>query len=165
MLDFGLYGLIAAYVALGIVMLSLHVYSNWSPWIKSGATVLLTLFFIVTYQSYPGILGWPVSTDRLPSRLYLIGLEMAEPDQIYLWGRDLGTGLEYHKPRAYELPYSKTLHEKASEAGKKLRRGLEVIVEIEPLGDVKLKLNAEDTVIGTSSVRFVDAPEGLVPQK
>ena len=165
MLDFGLYGLIASYVALGIVLLSLHVYSNWSPWIKAAATLLLTLFFAVTYRSYPGILGWPVSTERLPARLYLIGLETAEPDQIYLWGRDLGNGVGYQRPRAYELPYSKSLHEKASEAGKKLRRGLRVIVELEPLGDMTLKTNAEDTVIGTSTVRFVDAPEGLVPEK
>lgn len=165
MLDFGLYGLIASYVALGIVLLSLHVYSNWSPWIKASATVLLTLFFAVTYQSYPGLLGWPVSTERLPDPLYLIGLETAEPDRIYLWARDLGPGLGYQQPRAYALPYSKSLHEKANEAGRKLRRGLEVIVELDPVDNVTMKANSEETVIGTSTVRFVDAPEGLIPEK
>ncbi len=104
-------------------------------------------------------------TERLPDRLYLIGLETAEPDQIYLWGRDLELGLGYQRPRAYELPYSKSLHEKANEAGKKLRRGLEIIVELDPIDNVTMKTGGEETVVGTSTVRFVDAPEGLVPQK
>lgn len=165
MLDFGLYGLIGSYVALGVILLSLHIYSNWSPIIKAAATVLMALFFAVTYRSYPGLLGWPFATERLPSRLYLIGLEIAEPDRVYLWARDLSRGLAYQQPRAYSLTYSKTLHEKAAEAGRKLRRGLEVIVEVEPAGNVNMKLDAGETVIGTSTVRFIDAPEGLVPEK
>jgi hypothetical protein len=164
-LDFGLYGLIAAYVALGVILLSLHIYSNWSPIIKAAATLMLALFFTVTYRSYPGLLGWPFTTERLPSRLYLIGLEVAEPDQVYLWARDLGNGLGYQQPRAYALPYSKTLHEKAAEAGRKLRRGLEIILEVEPAGNVTMKLDAGETVIGTSTLRFIDAPQGLATEK
>ena len=162
----GIGGLITAYVVLAAVLLSLHVYSNWSVWIKAFATVLVIGLCVVTYRSYPKLLGWPVATDVLPSRLYLVAVQVSEPDTVYLWAADLDKGLSRRRPRAYELEYSKTLHEQAERAGRKLRRGISVVVEIEPAdGAVARVADEAAAVIKSLKLRFVDAPEGLFPKK
>ena len=162
----GVAGLITAYAVLAAVLLSLHVYSNWNVWIKAVATVLVIGLCVVTYRSYPKLLGWPVATDVLPSRLYLVAVQVSEPDTVYLWAANLDQGLRRQRPRAYELEYSKTLHEKAEKAGRQLRRGISVVVEIEP-NDGAISRVADETaaVVKSLRLRFVDAPEGLFPTK
>lgn len=159
--------LIAAYVALGTLLLSLHLYSNWNVWIKAAATIVLTGFYYVTYVSYPQLQGWPLATERLPSRLYLLGIQTVEPNSIYLWARDLDQGFGNKRPRAYELPYSKSLHQRASRAGRKLRRNIAVMVEIDPLpeGGRALVKEGMGAVVLSSTVRFTEIPEGLSPPK
>lgn len=165
MLNLGVPGLVAAYVALAVLLLSLHLYSNWSWWVKGAATLLLAGFYFVTYSSFPQLLGWPTPYDP-PKRLYLIGIDIAEPDYVYLWARDLDQGLGLTTPRAYRLPYSKLLHREAEEAGHKLRKRIPVIGEIDALPNAGLTAaDGEATTVKTPSVRFVDAPEGLVPLK
>lgn len=159
--------LIAAYVGMGILLLSLHIYSNWNPWVKAAATVMMVGFFFVSYTSYPMLMGWPLVTDKLPSRLHLLGIQTEEPDSIYLWARDLDQGFGDKRPRAYELSYSKSLHESAVNAGRKLRRNIAVMVEIDPLpDDQRTDITAgEGAVVGNSTVRFSEIPEGLSPPK
>ena len=128
----GIAGLVIAYVGLAIVLLSIHIYSNWTGWVKSAVTVLGIALCVVTYNSYPKITGFPVGSDSLPSRLYLLAIEIAEPDTIFLWARDLDQGLRQTPPRAYELPYSQLLHERAERARGRLKRGVAVIGEIDP---------------------------------
>lgn len=163
--NFGLEGLVAAYIALALILLSIHVYSDWSPWVKGVATLLVTGFCAVTYLSWPGLMGWPLKSEVLPSRLYLIGLDIVEPDSVYLWARDLDQGTGDRRPRAYDLPYSKILHQQAAEAGNKLRRNLRVIVEIEPAAGRMRPAQSDLAVVHQSTVRFVDAPQGLLPEK
>ena len=159
--------LIAAYVAVALLLLSLHLYSNWGLLTKAAITVVVTGFFFVTYVSYPQLMGWPLVTDRLPSRLHLLGIQTVEPDSIYLWARDLDQGFGDKRPRAYELSYSKSLHQSAAKAGRKLRRNIAVMVEIDPLPDgPKAKISeSAGTVVGNSIVRFSEVPEGLSPPK
>lgn len=162
----GIAGLIVAYVALALVLLSIHIYSNWTPWIKGAVTVLGVVMCIVTYNSYPKITGWPVTTDRLPSRLYLLAIEIVEPDTVFLWARDLDQGMGFTKPRAYELPYSKTLHELSERARGRLKRGIAIIAEIDAVSGVAGEVTDDDgVVVKQSRIRFVDAPQGLVPEK
>ena len=167
MFDLGVGGLIAAYVVLGLLLLSLHLYSGWSPWIKGAVTLVVTGFYLVTYTSYPQLLGWPLATERLPSRLYLLAVHTTEPDTIYLWARDLDQGFGNKRPRAYELPYSKSLHKKVSRAGRKLRRNIPVMVEIDPLPpNTRPQIEQGEAVtVHASRVRFTDIPEGLAPLK
>ncbi len=165
MLNLGLPGLVAAYVALAVLLLSLHLYSNWSWWVKIAATLVLAGFYFVTYASFPQLLGWPTPYER-PERLYLIGIDVAEPDYVYLWARDLDQGLGPTTPRAYALPYSRVLHREADEAGRKLRKRLPVIAEIDNAPAVGRVIDdGETTTAKTPRVKFVDAPEGLVPLK
>lgn len=165
MTNLGIPGLVAAYVALAVLLLSLHLYSRWSWWVKAAATVVLAAFYFVTYGSVPQLLGWPVPHDP-PSRLYLIGIDVAEPDYVYLWARDLDQGLALTTPRAYRLPYSRSLHRAAEEAGRKLRRSLPVIAEIDaaPVAGVAVE-DGEALDRRKPTVRFLDAPEDLIPLK
>jgi hypothetical protein len=162
----GIAGLLVAYVGLAVVLLSIHIYSNWTAWVKSAVTVLGIGLCVVAYNSYPKITGWPVTSDSLPSRIYLLAIEIVEPDSIFLWARDLDQGLGFTPPRAYELPYSKLLHQHAEKARGRLKRGIAVIAEIEPAEGGRAEVSEDDAVVVKSSrIRFVDAPQGLVPQK
>ena len=118
----------------------------------------------MTYASFPQLLGWPTAYE-LPERIYLIGIDVAEPDYIYLWARDLDQGLGLTTPRAYRLPYSKALHRDAEEAGRKLRKRLPVIGEIDTQEGGRAVEDGGATAAKTPRVKFVDAPEGLVPLK
>lgn len=161
----GIGGLTAAFIGLAVVLLSVHIYSNWNPFIKAAVTVLGIVLCVVTYNSYPKLVGWPVSTDTLPSRLYMVAIEIAEPDSIYLWARDLDHGLGSKQPRAYELSYSKSLHQIAEGARSKMRRGIAVIAEIEPAGSVAKLTDASAVVVKSSKIRFIESPQGLLPPK
>ena len=165
MSNIGIGGLIAAYVALAVLLLSLHLYSSWNWGIKLAATLVLAAFYFVTYRALPEMLGWPTAYD-LPERIQLIGIDVVEPHSVYLWARDLDRGLAPAAPRAYRLPYSTTLHEAAEAAGSKLRKGLPVIGEIDPAGTAQILAGEGETVAPLRpQVRFVDAPEGLLPPK
>ncbi|MEO9873553.1 MAG: hypothetical protein ABJM26_17020 [Anderseniella sp.] len=165
MFELGTGGLAAAYVMLGVILLSLHLYSRWSHWIKIMVTVLATVFMIVTYKSLPGLQGWPLTTEKLPSRLYLLAIEISEPDSIYLWARDLDVGTELQRPRAYELPYSSKLHQQAVGSGRKLRRSIAQIVEIDPAGKTVKVPGSSEVPVKQNVIRFLDAPQGLLPPK
>ena len=166
LLNLNIWGLTAAYVALAFILLSLHIYSRWSFGIKASATVLVLVLCAVTYKSYPGLLGWPVPRSSLPDKLFLVAIEVQEPDNIYLWAKDLGTGLGDRRPRAYQLSYSKSLHEKASKAGSKMRRGINIIVEVEAASSVPTAASGTTkTDIKPDEVVFVEAPQGLLPSK
>ena len=162
----GLAGLILAYVGLAVVLLSIHIYSNWTPWVKAGVTLAGIGLCVVTYNSWPKLIGWPVDSDALPSRIYLIAIEIVEPDTIFIWARDLDQGMRFTPPRAYELPYSKLLHERSEKANGRLKRGIAIIAEIEPASGGRVEVTEDESVVVKSSrIRFVDAPQGLVPRK
>ncbi len=165
-LNLDIWGLIAAYIAIAFVLLSLHIYSRWSFTIKAAVTVLVVALCAVTYKSYPSLLGWPVPSSSLPSKLFLVAIEVQEPDNIYLWAKDLGAGLGDRRPRAYQLSYSKSLHEQASQAGRKMRRGINMIVEVQGASGVPTSATGTTkTDIKPDEVVFVEAPQGLLPKK
>lgn len=166
-LNLDIWGLTAAYVAVAFVLLSLHIYSRWSYAIKASVTVLVLFLCAVTYKSYPSLLGWPVPSSSLPPKLFLVAVEVQEPDTIYLWAKDLGTGLADRRPRAYQLSYSKSLHERASEAGRKMRRGINIIVEVASApGAVPIAgTGTTQSEVPPDQVEFVEAPQGLLPAK
>ncbi|NNE24540.1 MAG: hypothetical protein HKN11_18215 [Rhizobiales bacterium] len=165
-LNWGIWGLITAYVAVALVLLSLHIYSNWNFSIKAMATVIVMSLCAVTYKSYPGLLGWPVPSSSLPSRLYLVAIEVQEPDNVFLWAKNLDQGLGDRRPRAYQISYSKSLHEQAEQAGRKMRRGISMIAEtVSDGGLVTLATGEVTTNSQTSQISFVEAPQGLLPDK
>ncbi|MDO8360862.1 MAG: hypothetical protein Q7T08_12615 [Devosia sp.] len=55
--NLALFGTIAAYVLLAILLLSLNIASLWRWWIKGTAIVLTTLVFVVAHVSITGMIG------------------------------------------------------------------------------------------------------------
>ncbi len=158
-------GLIVAYLIVAALLLSLNLHSNWSWRIKAMMNVIVIAFIVVTYQSWPGLLGWPTSRD-LPRQFYLHAANIDEPHRIYLWGTDLENGLGRTIPRSFALPYSTKLHDNVDKATRKLRKGLPVIGQASPpdATDADLSL-LEQTRTSDADIVFVDAPDALVPGK
>ena len=64
------------------------------------------------------------------------------------------------------MSYSKSLHEQASQAGRKMRRGINMIVEVEGASGVPTSATGTTkTDIKPDEVVFVEAPQGLLPKK
>ena len=169
----GMTGLLAAYVLVGLLLLSINLYSNWSWKVKAASIVVTTLLYVVTYLSFPPLLGWPTG-ELPPQRFRLVGADVVQPDKmtgakgmVYLWVKDLGDLSGRAQPRAYKLPYSSDLHEAVLSAKSKLNKGME------QLGEFKLLLdpNAREVDVpsrgGQKSVEidFYDIPDPLIPDK
>jgi hypothetical protein len=123
-------GLVASYVALASLLLSLNLRSAWHWPVKAAAIGITAGFFVVAFVALQAMLGWP--TEALPpARFQLHAALIDEPDRqgrslgaIYLWlsprGADGGLA---GPPRAYALPYSRALHEAAARAVAGLQSG------------------------------------------
>ncbi len=172
MYSLGMTGLIAAYVLVALLLLSINLYSNWSWKVKAGCIVATTLLYLVTYLSFPPLLGWPTG-EMPPQRFRLVGADVLQPDKmtgaegiVYLWVKDLDDLSGRTQPRAYKLPYSSVLHEAVLAAKSKMNKGME------QLGEFKLPLeNAREVDMasrgGQQSVEidFYDIPDPLIPDK
>ncbi len=172
MYTLGIGGLVTAYVALALLLLSINLYSNWSWKIKAVTIVLTSVFYVVSYLSFPPLLGWP-TTDTPPERFQLIGSYVVQPNKltgdkgsIFLWltrFEDLAT---QEKPRAYELPYSNELHELIINANSKLNKGIPQLGEMEDRDNVIDKLkDAPRSGQKTVKIEFYDMPDPLFPDK
>lgn len=173
MYTLGMTGLIAAYVLVALLLLSINLYSNWSWKVKAGSIVATTLLYVVTYLSFPPLLGWPTG-EMPPQRFRLVGADVVQPDKmtgakgmVYLWVKDLDDLSARSHPRAHKLPYTSDLHEAVLSAKSKLQKGME------QLGEFKLPLDANAREVDTLSrggqqsveIDFYDIPDPLIPDK
>ena len=156
-------GLIAAYIALAVILLGMLLYSNWHWLLKAAAIMMLSLFYYVSYFSYPSLMGWPTSRD-LPKRFHLIAIFVDAPRKIYFWGSDLKHGADVSVPRSFELPYSKALHAKMEEAGHKLKKGFPIIGEFQASPSKGLVGGAgQSETKANIKLEFMDVPADFVP--
>ncbi len=173
MFTWGLSGLIAAYVVIGLLLLSIHVYSNWHWQIKALATLIVSGFYVITYVSLPPLMGWPVAS-ALPERFHLIAAHVREPDkttgepgELYLWVTEIAGLKQVGQPRAYKLAYSQALQTKIVSAMTKVRRGLpqlgEIAADEEPHAGavVRRDRGGQNSV----NIKFYDLPDPLFPEK
>lgn len=172
MFALGITGLIAAYVLIALILLSINLYSNWSWQVKAGTIIITSVFYIVTYMSYPQLLGWPTS-ENPPERFRLVAAHVQQPDKItgadgavYLWLTridDLSSSLP---PRAYRLDYSNALHERVLNANSKLNKGIPQLGELDDRDNIIDELR-EAPRSGQESVdiQFYDLPDPLFPDK
>lgn len=188
-----LIGLVAAYIAVAMLLLSLNLTSLWRWWVKAAAIVVTTVFFGVTYHTINGLMGWP-TVQRPPPRFSLVWTHVSEPDRrtnnpgaIYLWADELDrNNVPSGRPRSYQLPYSDALARKAASAQEKRDRGVDVMgvvvdrpppPDAQPRSDIKMgqvdpnkgEHNAAmDTVPfmddGTR-LGFQDLPPVILPEK
>ena len=166
-------GLVAAFVLIAFLLVAFNLYTNFSWRIKAMLVVLVSTFYIVTYYSFPPLLGWPTDGE-IPKRFNLVAIFVQEPDkatgdpgEIFLWLTDLERGPQRNEPRAYRVPFNGELHAKVVEAGTKMRKGLPQLGE---LVDENLGPNARPTDESrggqrTVDIEFFDLPDPLFPEK
>ncbi len=171
MVTLGISGLIAAYIIIAILLLSVNLYSSWSWKIKASLTILVACFYLVSYYSFPPLLGWP-SDDVPPKRFRLLAEYVQEPNKhlgtdgaIYIWATNMDGDPSVIEPRAYKLPYSNAMHQKLIDVGKKLRKKMPQLGETEdpdaPNATPKDKRGGQVSV----NIQFYDLPDPLFPEK
>jgi hypothetical protein len=132
-------GLVASYVALATLLLSLNLKSAWRWPVKAAAIGVMAAFFVVAFVALQAMLGWPTEA-LLPARFELHAALIEEPDRkgrsagaIYLWlSPRPGDGASAGPPRAYALPYSRALHEATERAQAGLQDGKPIDGESRP---------------------------------
>jgi len=119
-----------AYVVMGLVLLGMGLTSRFAWWVKAIAIVVTSVFFVEVFYATKGLLGWPGS-EKLPQHFQLLWARAVEPDaktgdpgSIYLWIEEIDeNNVPSGVPRAYRLPYSRPLSERASKAVDQIMRG------------------------------------------
>lgn len=171
-------GIVIAYVLIAVLLLSMSLTSRWKWWIKAGTIVVTTGFFVQSFASIVGVVGWP-STSALPPAFKLHWGAIVEPNQfmgekgvIYLWVEELDdNNVPMGVPRAFELPYSDDLAEKMDLATKNIQEGIEQAGTAEIMEDIgervagALELDQEETDVDGDEPEGRYYPEAFIPDE
>jgi hypothetical protein len=120
----------AAYVVLAILLLAMGLTSRFAWWIKAATIVVTSAFFVEVFFATKSLLGWP-GTGKLPPKFQLLWTRVVEPDAkigdrgaIFLWVEEVDeNNVPTGVPRAYRLPYSRPLGERAAKARDEIMLG------------------------------------------
>ncbi|MEA2904245.1 MAG: hypothetical protein QOG83_2272 [Alphaproteobacteria bacterium] len=120
----------AAYVVLALLLLSMGLTSRFAWWLKAGAIVVSSVFFVEVFYASKGLLGWP-GTGPLPAKFQLLWSRVVEPDlklghhgAIYLWVEEVDeNNVPSGLPRSYRLPYSLKLADRSLKARDEIMAG------------------------------------------
>src|SRR5262245_18314877 len=120
----------AAYVVLAVVVLSMGLSSRFAWWVKAGAIVVSSVFFVEVFFASKSLLGWPAS-GGLPAKFQLLWTRVVEPDPklghrgaIYLWVEEIdANNVPSGLPRSYRLPYSVKLADRTLKARDEIMAG------------------------------------------
>ena len=147
----GISGLIAAYILLAALLLSVNLYSKWSWQLKTITIIITSVFYIISYISFPPLLGWPTN-QKLPAHFRLLATEVHQPDKltgeegsVFLWLKEVEDITTLVLPRAYVLPYSSLLHEKIINVQSKIDRGIPQLGEYEEDSMRQEVINSSET--------------------
>ena len=119
-----------SYALIGALMLVVLAFVRL-PWaVKALAVVVISAFYIVSFNATRGLLGW-ASIDGLPPAFKLLQARIVDPHalegdpgSIYLWVEALdGDNRPSGIPRAYRLPYSEKLAERIDHAADQIAAG------------------------------------------
>ncbi len=119
-----------AYAMTGALLLVVLVYARL-PWpVKAVFVVVTSAFYVASFFGTRGLLGW-ATVDRLPPTFKVLQVRIVEPHTlegdpgaIYLWIEALDEGNRPSGvPRAYRLPYTESLAEKADKAASEIAAG------------------------------------------
>ncbi|MGJ4950759.1 hypothetical protein [Bradyrhizobium sp. HKCCYLS20291] len=118
------------YALIGALLLLVLVYARL-PWpVKAVAVVITSAFYIGSFVGARGLLGW-ASFDRLPKSFKVLQVRIVDPHSlagdpgaVYLWVEALDDdNRPSGVPRAYRIPFSDTLAEKAQHAADQIAAG------------------------------------------
>ena len=134
MSSLSVFGLVASYVALAALLVSLNVASLWAWWVKALAIVVMTGFYVGSYVSVSGMLGWPALAAP-PDHFQLISSTIVEPSKrtgdsgaIYLWVRTIDEeGNPFGAPRAFQIGFDDGLAREVAAAQREIEGGREMM--------------------------------------
>ena len=120
----------AAYVVIGVLLLTLGLTTRLAWWVKAVAIVVTSVFFVEVFFATKDLLGWP-RTGPLPARFQLLWVRVVEPDlksanagAIYLWIEEVDdNNVPDGVPHSYRLPYSRPLADRAAKARDEIMSG------------------------------------------
>src|SRR5215469_5749821 len=120
----------AAYVLMGVLLLSVGLTAPFRWWLKATAIVVMSGFFIEAFFATKSLLGWP-GTGRLPPRFQLLWTRVVEPDPkvhdpgaIFLWVEEVDDNdVPLGTPRSYRLAYTKPLADRSVKARDEIMSG------------------------------------------
>jgi hypothetical protein len=120
----------AAYVVLGVLLLTLGLGSRFAWWIKAAAIVVTSVFFVEMFFATKDLLGWP-RNGQLPARFQLLWVRVIEPDlkasnpgAIFLWIEEVDeNNVPDGVPRSYRLAFSRPLADRAAKARDEIMSG------------------------------------------
>lgn len=167
----GITGILAGYILLGLLLLSINLYSNWSWYIKAFTIVLTSAFYVITYFSFPPLLGWPTS-QHPPEQFRLIAAHVVQPNKetgeegsVYIWLTEIEDMNTSAEPRAYELNYSNELHEKIINVNAKLDKDIAQLGEFKEPDDAFNQIDEQRRGVKSVHIEFYDLPDPLFPDK
>lgn len=168
----GVIGISTAYVLLALLLLSVNLYSRLHWGIKAATIVLTSVFYVVTWLSFPPLMGWP-SGEPPPERFRVLSAHVLQPNKqtgseggIYLWLHDIAGMSGDALPRSHALPYSESLHEAVIGVKAKLGKGITQLGEWkEPEKNMpEVDRKARTTQVSVE-IEFYDMPDPLFPEK
>jgi len=120
----------AAYVALGVLLLTLGLASRVAWWVKAAAIVVTSAFFVEAFFATRSLLGFP-RAGGLPPRFQLLWVRVVEPDvkagdpgAIYLWIEAIdANNVPDGVPLSYRLGYSRPLADRIVKARDEIMSG------------------------------------------
>jgi len=120
----------AAYVVLGVLLLTLGLFSRVAWWVKAAAIVITSVFFVEMFFATKDLRGWPRSA-QLPARFQLLWVRVIEPDlksanpgAIFLWIEEVDeNNVPDGVPKSYRLAYSRPLADRAAKARDEIMAG------------------------------------------
>lgn len=167
----GITGIISAYILIGLLLLSINLYSKWSWQVKAMTIIITSAFYVITYFSFPPLLGWPTS-DNPPPQFRLIAAHVVQPNKesgkegsVYLWLTEIENMIDNPEPRAYELQYSNELHEKIINVNAKLDKDIAQLGEFKEPDDAFNQIVEQKRGVKSVKIEFYDLPDPLFPDK
>jgi hypothetical protein len=166
--------IILCYIIIGFLLVLFNLRTNFHWMIKSTMIIITTLFYVLTYNSFTNLLGWP-SNDILPDRFRLVAAQIYEPNalinsegSIFLWVTDMNDLAGLSTPRSFSIKYNKNVHEKISKALVNLKNGTPQMGENkseDKKNVVSSLLKKEKSSSISSMLNFFDMPNQLLPEK
>ena len=166
--------IIICYVILAFLLVLFNLRTNFHWLIKSSMIIITTFFYILTYDSFKNLIGWP-SSDSLPDRFRLVAAQIYEPNalissegSIFLWITDMDNLAGLSTPRSYSIKYNKDVHERISKALVSLKNGIPQMgenVDENKKNIISSVLKKEKASTVSSKLNFFDMPNQLLPEK
>lgn len=167
----GITGIITAYILLALLLLSINLYSRWSWPVKAGTIIITSVFYIITYYSFPPLLGWP-TTQHPPAQFRLIAAHVTQPNKetgkkgaVYLWLTEIKNMTDTPEPRVYELQYSNKLHDQIINVKSKLDKDIAQMGEFKEPDDAFNQVVEQKRGMKSVHIEFYDLPDPLFPDK